>query len=95
MLKKVLEYTYFVEAYFNESKDIIYMDVYERRETGNMFVIRTNLIPYMEGIDDVDTLINSWLRSFSKSKMCNMWFLPAKEGFREELKKLLKENKED
>lgn len=90
-MKKVLEYTYMVEVKFNESKDMIYMNLYERRETGNMFLMRKSPIPYTSSIDDVDTLINRWVRTFNKSEMCSMWFNPAKEGFRDELKRLLKE----
>ena len=89
-MKKVLEYTYMVEAEFNKNKNMIYMRIYEKRETGNTFV-QNRSIPYISSIDDVDTLINRWIRTFDKSDMCNMWFNSVKEGFREELKKLLKE----
>ena len=89
-MKKVLEYTYMVEAEFNESKNMIHMYIYERRETDNTFVIYRS-IPYISGIDNIDTLISRWMRAFSKSDMCNLWFNPAKEGFREELKRLLEE----
>lgn len=90
-MKKVLEYTYFVEASFSENKDMIYMCVYERRETGNMLVVQNSTIPYVIGMGDIDILINKWIRTLDKNEMCNMWFLPAKEGFKEELKRLLKE----
>lgn len=93
-MKKVLEYTYMVEAEFNENKNMIHMYIYERRETDNTFVLH-KAIPYVSGIDNVDTLINRWIRTFSKSDMCNMWFSTAKEGFRDELKRLLKEVEED
>ena len=90
-MKKVSEYTYFVEASLNENKNMIYMCVYERRETGNMLVVQNSTIPYIMGTGDIDILINKWVRTIDQNKMCNKWFLPAKEGFKEELKRLLKE----
>lgn len=93
-MKKVLEYIYMIEAEFNENKDMIYMRIYEKRETDNTFV-QNRSIPYIVDRDDVDSLINRWVRTFSKSDMCNIWFNSVKEGFREELKQLLKEVEED
>lgn len=93
-MRKVLEYTYFVEAEFNKNKSMIYMNVYERRETGNTFVLPSSSISYTRGLDDVDTLINKWTMTLSNSTACSMWFVPVKEGFKEELKRLLKESEE-
>ena len=91
-LKRVLEYTYLVDAEFDDENNSIYMRIYERRETGDTSMINGSSIPYITGVDDENILINKWLRTLSKSDMCSMWFLPAKEGFREELKRLLKNN---
>lgn len=84
-MTKVFCISYSVDVSFNKERDVIYMDTYTEQENGESLMKR-DVIPYIEGMSDVDLLMENWLRTRKDKKSISK---AIKDGFRKELKELL------